>query len=170
MAAYRVVYDSVTCRLTAKNRDQLRNLTLGNRVWATFTFLYWDHPWRVLIGLCIVAGEITRVEIKVIAVTASFAVIRWDKFNTSDERQLLSWIVNYREAYVTSTYLLRFSTSCIFLLISRPQKYWRWAQVPESYRVSFVKSLKVLENWWYEMRSLLWRCWLSYFTDSCSWL
>ena len=29
----------VTCRLTAKNRDQLRNSTLGNRVWATFTFL-----------------------------------------------------------------------------------------------------------------------------------
>jgi len=29
----------VTCRLTAKNRDQLLNPTLGNRVWATFTFL-----------------------------------------------------------------------------------------------------------------------------------
>ena len=29
----------VTCGLTAKNRDQLRNPTLGNRVWATFTFL-----------------------------------------------------------------------------------------------------------------------------------
>jgi len=29
----------VTCRLTAKNRDQLRNPTLGNRVWSTFTFL-----------------------------------------------------------------------------------------------------------------------------------
>jgi len=28
----------VICRLTAKNRDQLRNPTLGNRVWATFTF------------------------------------------------------------------------------------------------------------------------------------
>jgi len=27
----------VTCRLTAKNRDQLRNPTLGNRVCATFT-------------------------------------------------------------------------------------------------------------------------------------
>ena len=26
-------------RLTAKNRDQLRNHSLGNRVWATFTFL-----------------------------------------------------------------------------------------------------------------------------------
>jgi len=42
MAAYRRVYDSfmthVTCRLTAKNRDQVRNPTLGNRVWATFTF------------------------------------------------------------------------------------------------------------------------------------
>ena len=28
----------VTFRLTAKNRDQLRNPTLGSRVWATFTF------------------------------------------------------------------------------------------------------------------------------------
>jgi len=27
----------VTYRLTAKNRDQLRNPTLGNRVWATFS-------------------------------------------------------------------------------------------------------------------------------------
>jgi len=26
----------VTCRLTGKNRDQLGNPTLGNRVWATF--------------------------------------------------------------------------------------------------------------------------------------
>ena len=29
----------VTCRLTAKNQDQLRNHTFGNRVLATFTFL-----------------------------------------------------------------------------------------------------------------------------------
>jgi len=29
----------VTYKLTAKNRDQLQNPTLGNRVWATFTFL-----------------------------------------------------------------------------------------------------------------------------------
>jgi len=28
----------VTCRLTAKNRDQLRNPTLGNRVCATFYY------------------------------------------------------------------------------------------------------------------------------------
>jgi len=28
-----------TCRLTAKNRDQLRTPTLGNRVCATFTFI-----------------------------------------------------------------------------------------------------------------------------------
>jgi len=34
----------VTCRLTAKNLDQLRNPTLGNRVWATFTFtFYWPR-------------------------------------------------------------------------------------------------------------------------------
>ena len=30
----------VTCRLTAKNRDQLRNPTLGNRVWATFLTVF----------------------------------------------------------------------------------------------------------------------------------
>jgi len=29
----------VTCQLTAKNRDQLRNPTLGNRVWVSFTTL-----------------------------------------------------------------------------------------------------------------------------------
>jgi len=33
----------VTCRLTAKNRDQLRNSTLGNRVWATFTKVRWHN-------------------------------------------------------------------------------------------------------------------------------
>ena len=45
MAAYRRFYDYVTCRLTAKNRDQLRNLTLGNRVWAAFTFFYYLACW-----------------------------------------------------------------------------------------------------------------------------
>jgi len=40
MAAYRRVYDSRHCRLTAKNRGQLRNPTLGNRVWASFTVLH----------------------------------------------------------------------------------------------------------------------------------
>ena len=36
MAAYAGFMTHVTCRLTAKNRDQLQNTTLGNRVWATF--------------------------------------------------------------------------------------------------------------------------------------
>jgi len=38
MAAYRQIMTHVTCRLTAKNRDQLRNPTLSNRVWSTFAF------------------------------------------------------------------------------------------------------------------------------------
>ena len=38
MAAYRRFVTHITCRLTAKNWDQLRNPTLCNRVWATFTF------------------------------------------------------------------------------------------------------------------------------------
>ena len=39
MAAYRRVYDSHHLQADSKNQDQLRNPTLGNRVWATFTFL-----------------------------------------------------------------------------------------------------------------------------------
>ena len=39
MAAYRQVYDSPHLQADCQNRDQLRNLTLGNQVWVTFTFL-----------------------------------------------------------------------------------------------------------------------------------
>ena len=35
--------------LTAKNRDQLRNPTLGNRVWATFTFTFSPYLRRLLL-------------------------------------------------------------------------------------------------------------------------
>jgi len=38
MAAYAGFMTHVTCRLTAENRDQVRNSTLGSRVWATFIF------------------------------------------------------------------------------------------------------------------------------------
>ena len=38
----------VTCRLTAKNRDQLQNPTLDNRVLATFTFLIYNDSDRAL--------------------------------------------------------------------------------------------------------------------------
>ena len=37
----------VTCRLTAKNRDQLWNPTLGNRVWDTFTILFKETAQQV---------------------------------------------------------------------------------------------------------------------------
>jgi len=33
----------VTCRLTAKVRDQLRNPTLGNRVWAEAAAVYTEY-------------------------------------------------------------------------------------------------------------------------------
>ena len=34
----------VTCRLTVENRNQLRNPTLSNRVWATFNLFYLFNP------------------------------------------------------------------------------------------------------------------------------
>jgi len=42
----------VTCRLTAKNRDRLRNPMLGNRVWATFTFLPPKNQQAFLLRIC----------------------------------------------------------------------------------------------------------------------
>jgi len=54
----------VTCRLTAKNRDQLPNPTLGNRVWATFTF------YLILLFT-------NRATSLVDAVTANTEVLKW---------------------------------------------------------------------------------------------
>ena len=43
-----------TCMLTAKNRDQLRNPTLGNRVWATFFIcVYCASIASILLCVCI---------------------------------------------------------------------------------------------------------------------
>ena len=44
MAAYRRVYDSRHLQADCQNRDQLRNPTLSNRVWATFSFFI-DELW-----------------------------------------------------------------------------------------------------------------------------
>ena len=51
MAAYRRLYDYVTNRLAAKNRDQRRNLTLGNRVWATFTFFIRPTCYKLCVSM-----------------------------------------------------------------------------------------------------------------------
>jgi len=39
----------ITCMLTVNNRDQLRDPTIGNRLWATFTFLI-AHGEDVVVG------------------------------------------------------------------------------------------------------------------------
>ena len=36
----------ITCRLNAKNRDQLWNPTLVNRVWAAFSFTFTVHCYK----------------------------------------------------------------------------------------------------------------------------
>ena len=40
MAAYHRVYDSRHLQADCQEPDQLRNPTIGNEVWATFTFFY----------------------------------------------------------------------------------------------------------------------------------
>ena len=65
----------ITCRLTAKNRDQLRNPTLGNRVWATFTF---NSSGDVAVATNIV-DFVRKMKIHrmCISVTLSTELIRW---------------------------------------------------------------------------------------------
>jgi len=54
----------VICRLTAKNRDQLRNPTLGNRVWATFLQrrCVWAVGWLGVAAClaCVAAAAVDR--------------------------------------------------------------------------------------------------------------
>ena len=52
----------VTCRLTAKDRDQLRSPTLGNQVWATFLGLG--------LGLGPVLGRVSPLDRKIEVVCA----------------------------------------------------------------------------------------------------
>jgi len=48
----------VACRLTAKNRDRLRNNTLGNRVWATFIYLF-SYSWGLGFTMRVFPGSIS---------------------------------------------------------------------------------------------------------------
>ena len=48
----------VACRLTAKNRDQLRNPTLGNRVCATFIYLF-SYSWGLGFTMRVFPGSIS---------------------------------------------------------------------------------------------------------------
>ena len=62
MAAYRRVYDSRHLQADCKNRDQLRNPTLGSRVWATFTCFSdddnnHDHVYGAVIMTKVIARE-----------------------------------------------------------------------------------------------------------------
>ena len=50
-----------TCRLTANNRGRLRNRTLGNRVWATFTFLIGAMSFHTVAKFIIIHAEILQL-------------------------------------------------------------------------------------------------------------
>jgi len=60
----------ITCRLTAKNRDQLRNSTLGNRVRVTSPFFTLTHQNST--ALIVLPGPSLPVEHEFISVDARF--------------------------------------------------------------------------------------------------
>jgi len=66
----------ITCRLTAKNRDQLRNPTLGNRVWATLNFLHWSSVFYVAVCLRR-SGRRRKFRCRLEHAKAAGSVVRW---------------------------------------------------------------------------------------------
>ena len=70
----------ITCRLTAKNRDQLRNTTLGNRVWAPFIFLSYSTVQPV--NYCCTESSAESAELRV--------EFRLDADVVSDRRQCVA--------------------------------------------------------------------------------
>ena len=66
MAAYTAgLMTHVTCRLTAKNRDQLRNPTVGNRVWAAFTFYTVRVGHVATVGIAVADSVLRLCELRV---------------------------------------------------------------------------------------------------------
>ena len=50
--------------------------------------------------LCVcvtVAGETSNIQLEVVQPQSTFAIIKWSNFHTADSREILSWVVNYRE-------------------------------------------------------------------------
>ena len=82
----------ITCRLTAKNRDQLRNLTLSNRVWATeWLCLQCVHGSKTYRNCTLVVARLERVQS-----TAS-----------SDHAPAALWVsvLWYRDKYTWTSYI-----------------------------------------------------------------
>jgi len=80
-----------TCRLTAKNRGQLRNHTLGNRVWATFS--YTDSYQRLLLVAAVTEmASTTRSVIPV--VDFSSLSLHVDTLNDADVQSTADQIIN----------------------------------------------------------------------------
>jgi len=85
MADYRRVFDSRHLQADcAKNWDQLRNATLDNRVWATFTYFTADNS---------ISSDLQRVAVvyMLFVLVQSFAVIsqRQIEYNSSNNIKLV---------------------------------------------------------------------------------
>ncbi|KAK2190050.1 hypothetical protein NP493_91g05005 [Ridgeia piscesae] len=59
-----------------------------------------------------VACDISTLKLDVIHVASTFAFIRWNNFHTNDHRELLSWVVNYREALEQNVTLFNARDAC----------------------------------------------------------
>ena len=124
----------VTCRLTAKNRDQLRNPTLSNREWATFTFYF---MWQVTLNLTFqqaVTGCTRPVTVSVVG-----------NCPTCDGQKVEPGTRKQRCLHCNGTGRVSWVRHCLVSIVAWFTKYL-W----------FILSKKVSKL----LPSVLWRCWL----------
>ena len=153
----------VTCRLTTKIRDQLRNPMLGNRVWATFTFLLLDwrgftvwQGWRWTTWL--VARAVSRHSPTTGMSPLSLRSAFWRKTTPRLCRPRRAWPSSsllsgeicqcYHHNTVMSTYLLHHSHAWWKVLkFSRPGLSWKMSLVVESPEIVLVNFFRPGKSW-----------------------
>jgi len=124
-----------TCRLTAKNRDQLRNPTLGNRVSATLLLL----QLYIHVKPAEVDSKLVGNPFAVHTRRPTYAHRRTDKRKTSTEYLLDGWSgVDTKLSHSLSLWLLNYQFPLLTVLRILPYSFWGVTVFSTTFRVISV--------------------------------
>jgi len=135
----------VTCRLTTKNRDQLRNHTFGNRVLATFTFLLLIIYVRALSQKKTICNPLAHPTWKCTTLTCempNFFYLTEGLHSTC----IFRTCVFHPCRFVPAFSVLAFSSTCIFSAPAQPtvSKHWRLSAILMASNVTETNSEKIV--------------------------
>jgi len=105
----------ITCRLTAKNRDQLQNPMLGNQVWATFTFF---TPSLHKVRISCLTNDLLSTERRVqifLLLSAFFGTGNIASINSFDPSSVLCFVTVFSPFVMGALMLWKVKRLCIFV-------------------------------------------------------